>query len=223
MNIKHIIRRILYSNNLLYNMYDVYRNRSRVHGITIINKGCARLQKKIVGENNRIEISKGAVLNKTTIVINGNNNSVYFDENCSIGKDCSFWIEGNDVKIHIHKNTTFTHSVHFCAQENNTQIIVGDDCMFSNNIVVRTSDSHPIYNAVTNKRINNPSSVIIGRHVWVAPNSKIFKGVNIGQGSIIGSDTIVTRDIPENVLAVGHPAKVIKTNIKWTREMLFPQ
>ena len=93
--------------------------------------------------------------------------------------------------------------------------------MFSNNIVVRTSDSHPIYRIDDNQRINPAKSVTIGNHVWVAPNTKIMKGVNIENGSIIGSDTIVTKVIPENSLAVGHPARVVKSNIKWTRENLF--
>lgn len=55
----------------------------------------------------------------------------------------------------------------------------------------------------------------------VSPNAKVMKGVDIGSGTIIGSDTIVTRPIPENVLAVGHPARVVKEKIKWTREQLF--
>ena len=48
-----------------------------------------------------------------------------------------------------------------------------------------------------------------------------MKGVTIGSGSIIGSDTMVTRDLSENVLAVGHPAKIVKTDIHWTRENIF--
>ena len=92
--------------------------------------------------------------------------------------------------------------------------------MFSNTIIIRTSDSHPIYNN-QGIRINPAKSIHVGDHVWIAPNSKIMKGVTIGNGSIIGSDTIVTKDIPDNVLAVGHPAKVVKTDIRWTREAIF--
>ena len=110
-------------------------------------------------------------------------------------------MEGDNIEIRIGDKTTFTHTVHFCAQENNMKIIVGEDCMFSNNIIVRTSDSHPIYNK-EEKRINEPKSVFIGNHVWIAPNSKIMKGAHIGNNSIIGSNTIVTKDIPSNCLAV---------------------
>lgn len=108
--------------------------------------------------------------------------------------------------------------VHINAQEENTCIIIGNDCMFSNHIIVRTSDAHPIYDLNSNKRINLPQSILIGDHVWVAPDSKIMKGAEVGNGSIIGSNTLVTKPIPQNSLAVGIPAKVIKENVKWTRE-----
>ena len=104
------------------------------------------------------------------------------------------------------------------VQENGMVIKVGNDCMFSNTIVVRTSDSHPIYSLSSNERINDPAPVSIGNHVWLAPNSKIMKGVKIGDGAIIGSDTLVTKDVPANALVVGHPARVVKNDIKWTRD-----
>ena len=109
----------------------------------------------------------------------------------------------------------------FTAQEDDMQIEVGKDCMFSNTIVVRTSDSHPIYKMETGERINQPKSVVIGDHVWIAPNAKIMKGAIIGAGSVIGSDTMVNKTIPSNCLAVGTPAKIVKENIYWTRKSLF--
>lgn len=148
----------------------------------------------------------------------GNNNSILIGQDCNIGKKCSFWIEGNNITISIGDETTFTTMVHINAQEENTCIIIGNDCMFSNHIIVRTSDAHPIYDLNSNKRINLPQSILIGDHVWVAPDSKIMKGAEVGNGSIIGSNTLVTKPIPQNSLAVGIPAKVIKENVRWTRE-----
>lgn len=93
--------------------------------------------------------------------------------------------------------------------------------MLSNTISIRTSDSHPIYSLYSTKRLNNADNVILKNHVWIAPNVKIMKGVRIEEGSIIGTDTIVTKNIPAHALAVGHPAKIVKSEIKWTRERLF--
>lgn len=119
-------------------------------------------------------------------------------------------MEGNHITIEIGASTTFTHTVHFCAQEDNSSIRIGEDCMFSNNIVVRTSDSHPIYDLNTRQRINPAKNVSIGRHVWIAPNTKIMKGAKIGNNAIIGSNTIITNEIPCNCLAVGAPGKIVK-------------
>lgn len=138
-----------------------------------------------------------------------------------VGQNCSFWMEGNHITIEIGASTTFTHTVHFCAQEDNSSIRIGEDCMFSNNIVVRTSDSHPIYDLNTRQRINPAKNVSIGRHVWIAPNTKIMKGAKIGNNAIIGSNTIITNEIPCNCLAVGAPGKIVKTDVDWTREKLF--
>lgn len=90
--------------------------------------------------------------------------------------------------------------------------------MFSNHIIVRTSDSHPIYDMATGNRINPAKDIYIGDHVWIAPDTKIMKGAVIGNGSIIGSNSMVSKEIPANSLAVGMPAKVVKQDIKWTRE-----
>ena len=140
-----------------------------------------------------------------------------------MGPYCSFWMEGNNITVIIGDYTTFTHTVHFCVQEDNMRVDVGSDCMFSNHVTIRTSDAHPIYDTMGN-RTNLPQPVAIGEHVWVAPDSKILKGANIGDGAVIGSDTMVTNQvIPPFSLAVGHPARVVKHDIRWTRESLFPR
>lgn len=158
---------------------------------------------------------------KTKIRIVGNNNRIIFKDNCRVGEKCSFWMEGNNITIIIGTGTTFTNTVHFCAQEDNSAVYVGNDCMFSNNIIVRTSDSHPIYDLQSKKRINVAQNVVIGNHVWIAPNTKIMKGAVVGDNTIVGSNTIVTKNIPGNCLVVGAPCKVVKTNVSWTREKVF--
>lgn len=115
-----------------------------------------------------------------------------------------------------------TQIVHINVQEDNMSIELGKDCMLSNNIIIRSSDSHPIYDIESGKRINSAKPVQIGNHVWIAPKTTIAKGSVIGDGSIIGSNTLVTKEIPANSLAVGMPARVVKTNVKWTRERIVP-
>lgn len=127
-------------------------------------------------------------------------------------------MEGNNIRIKVGASTTFTQLCHINAQEDGASIVIGEGCMFSNHIIVRTSDSHPIYEMSSLQRINKAQPVIIGKQVWIAPDSKIMKGANIGDGCIIGLNTMVSKTIPPHSLAVGMPAKVVKTNVCWTRE-----
>lgn len=182
------------------------------------NYGYGSFKKNIDGENNSIIIGKDTRMNSTTFHIRGKNNTIEIGDNCTIGIGCSFWLEGCNVHIKIGANTTFTQYVHFNAQENGSYIECGEGCMFSNHIIVRTSDAHPIYDIATGKRVNYPKSVVIGKDVWVAPDTKIMKGAIIGDGSVIGSNTMVSKELPKHCLAVGMPAKVVKEGVRWTRE-----
>lgn len=170
---------------------------------------------------NKIFIGRNSMLNHVKIRIVGKNNSIMIGEKCYIGRGCSLWLEGNDISISIADRCTFTHDTQLCAQEDNSKIEIGNDCMFSHHINVRTSDSHLIYDTRTDERLNFPNNVVIGEHVWIAPESKIMKGCTIGSGAIIGSNTIVTKDVPPNSLAVGMPAKIVKNNVSWKRDRLF--
>ena len=219
---KAVIKKILKSNYHLYEFAIYINDKICNHNkCNIINNGLIKTTKHIRGRNNLIIIGQNSILERTSIRINGNNNSITIGNNCRIGPNCSFLVEGNNIKIVIGNNCTFTRLIHFCAQENNMEIIIKNDCMFSNNIIIRTSDSHPIYDMETGVRINLPKSISIGNHVWIAPNSTIMKGVTIYDNSIIASNSLVTHDVSSNSLAAGIPAKVIKNNIRWTRENLF--
>lgn len=197
--------------------YDLFRRKVKICNLG----GTAIIKRSFQGHGNHLYIGKCSVINRAYIRIHGNNNTIKFGNNVSVGSECSFWMEGDNLTITIGDKTTFTGSVHFCVQENNVCIEVGNDCMFSNNIIVRTSDSHPIYDIKSKRRLNPAASIKIGNHVWIAPNSVIMKNAYIENGSIIGSNTLVNKYVPQNSLVVGTPMKIAKENIYWTREALF--
>jgi acetyltransferase-like isoleucine patch superfamily enzyme len=89
--------------------------------------------------------------------------------------------------------------------------------MISTNVTIRTGDSHSIYDKTTNEFLNNNSSVIIEDHVWIGDDVTILKGVKISSGSIVGTKSLVTKDVPTNSVTVGIPSKVVKNNIIWKR------
>ena len=81
--------------------------------------------------------------------------------------------------------------------------------MFGPNVQIYTA-GHPLHYEPRIKDIEFAKPVVIGNNVWIGGNVTINPGVTIGDNSVIGSGAVVTKDIPENVLAVGNPCKVIR-------------
>lgn len=92
-----------------------------------------------------------------------------------------------------------------------SKIIIGKGCTIARGVVIRDYDAHTI--ELPNYEISKP--IIIGEHVWIGNRAMILKGVNIGNGSIVAAGSIVTKDVPPNVIVAGIPAKVVKENVKW--------
>lgn len=173
------------------------------------------------GSHNFISVGRNSTLKNPELVITGTGNTLTIGDNVVMGPGCKIILQGRNCSISIGNNCTFTRLVEFNVQEDNMSITIGNDCMFSNHIIVRTSDSHIMYDKPSGKRLNPPKSVTIGEHVWIAPNTKIMKGAVIGSGSIIGSDTTITKHVPDNTLCIGRPSKIIRENVEWSRKKLF--
>ena len=109
---------------------------------------------------------------------------VILGDNVLMKNDCRIMITGNNCTVEVGDKTTFTHHCQLEAQEEGSHIIIGEDCMFSNNVLVRTNDSHYIYDAKTGTRTNPPADVTIGNHVWVAAYATVMKGSKINDGAV---------------------------------------
>jgi len=96
--------------------------------------------------------------------------------------------------------------------------------MFSWNIDLRTSDEHSIFDIITGKNINSTLDICrnrtikIGNHVWIGAGVTILYNTEIGDGSIIGTRSLVKGKIPNNCIAAGVPARVIRRNVAWSRK-----
>lgn len=90
-------------------------------------------------------------------------------------------------------------------------IEIGSNCAIGRDVVIRSYDGHTIKS--DDYQISEP--IKIGNHVWIGQGASVLKGVTIGDGAIIAAGSIVTKDIPENCIAAGIPARVIKENINW--------
>ena len=90
------------------------------------------------------------------------------------------------------------------------KIFIGDDTMIGPNVTI-TSASHPLNPADRLKKGQYNKEVTIGKNVWMGANVIIFPGVTVGDNTVIGAGSIVTKDLPANVLAFGSPCKVIQS------------
>jgi acetyltransferase-like isoleucine patch superfamily enzyme len=103
----------------------------------------------------------------------------------------------------------------FAAIYNNTSLSIGDECLFSDQISIWTSDHHSIIDLETGEQINHPADIKIGNRVWISQGAHILKGVEIGDGSIVGAKSVVNCSIPRTELWAGVPAKPLKKNVSW--------
>ncbi|KOO48627.1 sugar O-acetyltransferase [Priestia koreensis] len=90
-----------------------------------------------------------------------------------------------------------------------TDIYVGDNVMFGPNVIV-SAGTHPIHPELRRKQAQFNVPIHIGNNVWIGAQAVILPGVRIGDNSVIGAGSIVTKDIPANVVAVGNPCKVVR-------------
>lgn len=94
---------------------------------------------------------------------------------------------------------------------------IGAGGLWSDGILVQGTDSHGIVDLNLMKVINDaPKYITFGRRVWIGRDVKIMKNITIGDGSLVGTGAMVTKDITPASIAVGFPAKVIKTGMSWS-------
>lgn len=109
-------------------------------------------------------------------------------------------------KIHIGVGSFVNYGATFLDM---TDIYIGDDVRIAPNCSIYTV-WHPLGYKEREARVCYTDEVHIGDHCWICGDVTILPGVHIGNCSVIGAGSVVTKDIPENVLAFGNPCKVIR-------------
>lgn len=94
-----------------------------------------------------------------------------------------------------------------CARDS---ITIGTDCLVAEHVTIRDQDH------VFGLGLNTPQAgfstapVVVGNNVWIGAKATITKGVRIGNNSVVASNSVVTRDVPENTVVAGVPARVLR-------------
>lgn len=172
-----------------------HNNIIKIYGPAKFSKGCSI---DLRGEGTLIEIGSTKYVYNFCVITCSNGKNMRL----KIGKDVSMW-----------------RDTYFFLNDDNTEIIVGNDCMFSKNVYVYASDGHVILDKNSEQVINPTKGKIkIGDRVWIGTNVTINKDVEIGADSIVGEGSVVCDSYAEgNCILSGNPASITRRNVIWKR------
>lgn len=113
-----------------------------------------------------------------------------------------------DYGIHIEVGENFYANFN-CVILDVARVIIGNNVMLAPNVAIYTA-SHPLHWQSRNSGYEYGREIRIGDNVWLGGNVIVNPGVTIGNNVVVGSGSVVTRDIPDNMLAAGNPCKIIR-------------
>ena len=120
---------------------------------------------------------------------------------------------------HVHLGDQFYANFNLVIIDD-MDVYIGNQVMIGPNVTICTT-GHPVYPLYREMGAHYSLPIHIGNKVWIGANSVVLPGVTIGENSVIGAGSIVTRDIPANVVAVGNPCRVIREITERDREYYF--
>ncbi|WP_320824241.1 sugar O-acetyltransferase [Reinekea sp.] len=135
-------------------------------------------------------------------------------ENCYIEPPLhANWGKHTHLGHHVYANFNLT-------LVDDTHIYIGDHVMFGPNVTLATA-GHPIEPEHRKKVAQFNVPIRIGNNVWIGAHTVVLPGITIGDNAVIGAGSIVTRDIPANVVAVGNPCRVLRSIGEHDREYYY--
>lgn len=151
----------------------------------------------------------------------------YDDSCCIIGKNCRFRDGGfmsaaQYSRITLNDGFTTEHQYIIIALPY-TEICFGEDCMVSRFVTIQSNDGHDIFDVNTGENINaseetaRARKILIGSHVWIGQGATVLYNTEIGDGSIVGAQSLVKNKFPNNCVIGGNPARMLKKDIAWSR------
>lgn len=124
-----------------------------------------------------------------------------------------------DYGKHIEVGKNF-YANYNCTILDVAKVKIGDNCMFAPNVSIFTA-GHPVHPVSRNTMYEYGIEITIGDNVWIGGNTVVLPGVNIGSNTVIGAGSVVTKDIPDWVIAAGNPCRVIRKITEEDKKFYF--
>lgn len=170
------------------------------------------------GSSNTLRIGKDvSARGRIRLEFTSNEGEIVLADGCALGSGTIRVCHSS--RINLGGSVSITRSIFMEASEG-ASIDIGEDSMIASDVILRASDGHAIFDATSGERINHSQPITIGRHVWIGDRAIILGGANIGDGSIIGAGSVVKASVPDQSVAVGSPARVVRSGVVWSRQGL---
>ena len=168
------------------------------------------------GYNSSINIINPMRIKSCTIIC-GSNCSIIIGNSCDIVGNLSIFATAEHSCVKIENNCSFSGVDIRLQSEPHLSITIGDHCLFSSGITIRSSDSHTVFDINTLKAINIPKSISIGNHVWIGFGVDILKNSILPNNCIVAARSLISGVFTEeNCVLGGIPAKIIKKGVNWS-------
>lgn len=124
-----------------------------------------------------------------------------------------------DYGSHIEVGKNFFANYN-CTIVDVARVRIGDNCQMAPNVAIYTA-GHPIHPVSRNSAYEYGIEVTIGDNVWIGGSTVIVPGVHVGSNTVIGAGSVVTKDIPDWVVAAGNPCRVIREITEADKKFYF--
>lgn len=191
-------------------------NKARMHNVQLYDPGDADIMKEQM-----VCLEKLYDFNMTRPTESEKREAMLKEMFAEIGEGC--YIEppfhANFGGKHVHFGSHVYANFNFTAVDD-THIYVGDYTMIGPNVVLATA-GHPINPELRQKAYQYNAPIHIGKNCWLGAGVMVMPGVTIGDNVVIGAGSVVTKDLPSNVIAVGNPCKVLREVNEHDKEYYF--
>ncbi|PYE25106.1 transferase family hexapeptide repeat protein [Rhizobium sp. PP-CC-3A-592] len=163
------------------------------------------------GKGNRVVFGRPFSCSDIYIEVNGGG-TVEVGSRCLLsGQHIRLFAPG---KIALGDGCAFNGTSHLHMHESAT-IQLGRDCLIAGNTSFSSSHVHKILDLDTGERLNPAGDIIVGDHVWISADATLWPGAKVGNDSVVGKGSYVSKEFPANCIIAGTPARVVRERITW--------